>query len=187
MNAPILAFIVSLVAMVLVAASYFFKSKREYLTFQALGIVFLIASYFFTGAYFAMVGLGVGLARTLTFYGYEKRKKNAPISLAVLFSALTLAAYFVVDVWVLGKGKPLDIIYLVALILYAFVFRMRNLKAVRFCALAPTALSLTYTALNQAAVFVIVSYAFELGANLVAIYRYDIKRKAKITKKNCVG
>ncbi len=175
--------------MVLVAASYFFKSKREYLTFQALGIVFLIASYFFTGAYFAMVGLGVGLARTLTFYGYEKREKNAPISLAVLFSALTLAAYFVVGVWVLRKGKPLDIIYLVALILYAFVFRMRNLKAVRFCALAPTALSLTYTALNQAAVFVIVSYAFELGANLVAIYKYDIKEKARVTKtkKNCVG
>ncbi len=187
MNAPILAFIVSFIAMVLIAASYFFKSKREYLTFQALGIVFLISSYFFTGAYFATLGLGVGLARTLTFYGYEKREKHAPISLAVFFSALTLAAYFVVDLWVLGKAKPLDILYLVALVLYAFIFRIRNLKTVRFCALAPTTLSLVYTALNGAALFVILSYAFELGANMVAIYNYDIKGRLTDTKKECAA
>lgn len=177
-----LAFIVSFIAMVLVASSYFFKQKKLYLAFQASGIVFLILSYLFTGEYFAMIGLSIGLARTLLFFDYERRNKSAPIGLAFFFAGVTLAAYFIVDFGILGRAKPLDILYLSALVLYAFVFRMRDLKRLRFAVLAPTSLSVLYNILSGAVPFVIVSYSFELGANIVSIFKYHVFHKKNKTQ-----
>lgn len=170
----IAAFIVSFIAMVLVGASYFFKKKSLYLTFQALGIVFLILSYLFTGAYFAMVGLFVGLARTVVFYLYEREDKVAPVFLAFIFAFLTLAAYCIVNLWIQKTAKPLDILYLIALVLYAFIFRVRDLKTVRFTVLIPTSLSVLYTVLTHAVPFVIISYSFELAANVASIFKYYV-------------
>ena len=64
--------------MLLVGASYFFTKKKYYLFFQASGIVFLMASYLFDEAFFAMVGLGVALIRTLVYYAYEKATNLRP-------------------------------------------------------------------------------------------------------------
>ena len=177
MNNPSLAFIVSFIAMVLIACSYFFKQKRLFLRFQALGIIFLILSYLFTGEYFAMVGIAVGLGRTLAFYAYEKRDKNAPIFVSFLFSGLTLLAYFTVNFWVLKTAKPLDTIYLVALIINAFIMRIRNLKILRLTVLVPTLLCIVYNIVCNAVVFVIISYSFELCANIVSIFKYHILGK----------
>ncbi|MBO5754430.1 MAG: YgjV family protein, partial [Clostridia bacterium] len=68
MDNPILALITSFFAMSFVVTSYFMKKKEKYLLFQFLCIVFLIISYFFTEQFFAMVGLVIGLGRTLTFF-----------------------------------------------------------------------------------------------------------------------
>lgn len=172
--------------MVLIASSYFFKEKRLYLLLQSLGIVFLILSYLCVGEFFAMIGLSVGLARTLVFFGYEKRDKNAPIELSFLFAFLTLASYFTVNFGVLKTAKPLDILYLIALIGYAFLFRIRNLKLLRFTIVIPTALSVVYTICSGAVPFVILSYSFELGANILSIFKYHVfnfKRETKIVSK----
>lgn len=177
-----LAFIVSFIAMVLIAASYFFKKKEKYLLFQLLGIVFLMLSYFFTGEYFAMIGLGIAIMRTLVFFLYEKKEKTAPISLAFLFSALSVLAYFIVNFGILRTAKPADIIYLSALFGYAFVFRIRNIKTVRFAVLIPTTLSIVYNVVIEAVPFVIISYAFELGANIVSIFKYHVFHKKNKTQ-----
>lgn len=177
-----LAFIVSFIAMVLIAASYFFKKKEKYLLFQLLGIVFLMLSYFFTGEYFAMIGLGIAIMRTLVFFLYEKKEKIAPISLAFLFSALSVLAYFIVNFGILRTAKPADIIYLLALFGYAFVFRIRNIKTVRFAVLIPTTLSIVYNVAIEAVPFVIISYAFELGANIVSIFKYHVFHKKNKTQ-----
>ena len=156
-----LAFIVSFIAMVLIAASYFFKKKEKYLLFQLLGIVFLMLSYFFTGEFFAMIGLGIAIMRTLVFFLYEKKEKTAPL---------------------LRTAKPADIIYLSALFGYAFVFRIRNIKTVRFAVLIPTTLSIVYNVVIEAVPFVIISYAFELGANIVSIFKYHVFHKKNKTQ-----
>lgn len=174
--------IVSFIAMSLITISYFLKKKSLYLSFQASGIVFLILSFFFTEQFFAMLGLTIGLARTVTFFLYEKKDKSAPLYLSVLFSALTVAVYFIVNLGILKTAKPLDILYLIGLVFYAFTFRIRNLKTMRYVTIAPTLLNVFYSVLIHSTPFVIISYAFECGANLLAILKYDILEKQKIDK-----
>lgn len=179
-----LSMVVSFIAMSLITISYFLKRKSLYLSFQASGIVFLILSFFFTEQFFAMLGLTIGLARTVTFFLYEKKDKDAPLYLSILFSVLTIAVYFIVNLGVLKTAKPLDILYLVGLVFYAFTFRIRNLKTMRYVTVVPTLLNVLYSVLIYSTPFVIISYAFECGANLLAILKYDIleKEKAQQTK-----
>ena len=169
--------IVSFVAMLLIAASYFVKHKSGFLLFQSAGIVFLMASYLLEGAYFATVGLGIGLARSLIFFGYEKKDKRAPIAWSYLFSALGIAVYFIINVWILKSYVWYDVLYLVGLIFYAFVFRIRNLEWMLYMVTIPTGISILYNVVSKATPFVVISYSFELGANLLAILKYHIFEK----------
>ena len=177
------AFIAGLIAMLLVASSYFFRKKTQYLFLQGLGIVFLMLSYLFTGEYFAMVGLVIGLARSLTYFAFEVKGKNTSIFWPFLFSGLGVASYFILNFWILKTAKPaIDCIYLVGLIAYAFIFWVRKLELLRYLVLIPTGLSILYNVLINAVPFVIVSYSFELLANLVAIAKYDLFKRLKNEK-----
>ncbi|MBR2646048.1 MAG: YgjV family protein [Clostridia bacterium] len=171
--------IVSFVAMVLIASSYFHKKKSLYLLFQSIGIVFLMASYLFDGSYFAMIGLVVGLTRVLVYYYYEKRDKTAPLFWPFIFTGLTIVVYLIVNVGILHSVKFEDIVYLTALAFYAFTFRIRDLETMRYMVTIPTALSVLYNVLIGATVFVIISYVFELGANIVSILKYHVFGKDK--------
>lgn len=173
------ALIVSFVALVLIATSYFMKHKSGFLLFQSLGIIFLMASYLFGGQYFAMVGLGIGLARTLTFYFFEQKNKTPSIFFPILFSGLSVAAYVVVNLVILKDAKYYDILYLIGLILYAFVFWIRDLEKVLYLTTIPTTLSVLYTIISRSALFAVLSYTFELGVNLVGIYKFQAQRKKK--------
>jgi hypothetical protein len=173
MKNEVLSLIASFIAMAFVICSYFVK-KKNFLLFQSLCIVFLIISYFFDLKFFAMVGLIVGLARSLTFYYYEKNDKEAPIFLAVIFSILTLASYFIINLWIFGDSKPVDIMYLVGLLCYIFIFRVRDIKKVRFLMLIPTVLSVLYNVLSTAPIFATLCYVFELSANVVSLIKYHV-------------
>lgn len=176
------AFLVSLIAMLLISSSYFVKRKSQYLTLQGLGICFLILSYFFTGEYFAMVGLTIGLGRSLTYLLFEVKDKEVGVFWPILFSVLGIMAYFVINLLILKTAKPVDIIYLLSLTGYAFIFRIRNLDLLRYIVLIPTGLAILYTVLIHAVPFVIASYSFELSANLLAIARYDLYKRNKNEK-----
>ena len=173
------ALIVSFIALIWIAMSYFVKKKSGFLLFQALGIIFLMTSYLLGGQYFAMVGLGIGLARSLTFYFFEQKDKTPSIFFPILFSVLSVMAYIVVNLVILKDAKYYDIIYLIGLILYAFVFWIRDLEKVLYLTTIPTVLSVLYTIISKAAVFAVLSYTFELGANLVAIYKFQTAKKQK--------
>lgn len=170
---------VSFIALALIVSSYLFKDRVWFLLFQALGIVFLILSYFFTGEYFAMVGLTIGLGRTFVYFLYERKQKLAPVPVAATFCMLTLAAYGVVNLWILGDPKLVDIVNLVVLCLYAVLFRIKNVKLMRYLLLVPTALAVLYNVLCGATVFVIASYSFEIAANVYAIVKFNILSEKK--------
>ncbi len=174
-----LALIASFVAMAFVVMAYFVKKKVYYLFCQLLCILFLIVSYFFTVQFFAMIGLAVGIFRTLTFFVYENKKKQASITWSFLFSGLTIASYFVVNFGILKTAQPLDVLYVLALSMYAFIFRIRNLKLVRFTMLVPTVLSILFNILTHAALFASLTYVFELCANVVSIFKYHIFGKSE--------
>lgn len=176
--------IVSFIAMALIISSYFLKSKSGFLLFQSLGMVFLMTSYLLDQLYFAMIGLGIGLARALVFFAYEKKNKNASVLWSFFFSGLTIAVYLIVNIGILDSAKWEDIVYLVGLVFYAFVFRIRNLELMRYTVTIPTALSILYNVLCKATPFVVISYVFELVANIVAILKYHVfgKNKEEQTK-----
>ncbi len=151
--------------------------------FQSLCIVFLIVSYFFTVQFFAMVGLAVGLLRAIVYYAYEKRGQAAPLWVPIVLVLLTAASYFIVNFGILKTSEPLDLLCLVTLLGYIFVFRIRNLKLVRFLMLLPISLSLLYNLLSGAALFASLSYAFELCANVASIIKYHVIGEGRLRRK----
>lgn len=169
-----LALIASFIAMAFVVMAYFVKKKAYYLLCELLCIVFLVISYFFTVQFFAMIGLAVGLFRTITFFVYENKDQQAPIAWAFLFSGLTVASYFIVNYGILKTAQPLDVLCVLSLVMYAFIFRIRNLKIVRFTMLIPTILSILFNVLTSAALFTTLTYVFEFFANVVTIFKYHI-------------
>ena len=172
----ILAQIVSFFALAWIAASYF-VSKKNYLLFQAIGMVCLILSYLCKANYFAMIGVGLGLLRALIFYWYEKLEKDAPIILSFVFASLVICAYFIVNVGIQKTGKYEDILYVISLAFYAFTFRIREKRRLLFMTLIPTSIALVYNIICYATVFVVLTYAFELGANIVAIFKFYLDRR----------
>lgn len=171
------------VTLVIMMLSYLFKSKSKYLFMQTIGLVCMFLSYLFGAEYFAMLALTVSLARTLTFYGYEKQDKEASVWLSFMFAALTVCAYFTVNFGILKTAKPLDTLYLTAQVMYAFIFRIRNITLVRYTMILPNAIAIAYNLLLGDMVFVAVSYGFELLADLYAIYKYEYTAKKKKARK----
>ncbi len=177
-----LSLLASFIAMAFVVASYFVKKKSLYLLFQSLCIVFLVVSYFFTVQFFAMIGLAIGLVRALVFFVYERKDKISPLWVSYALAGTTIASYFIVNFGILKTAQPLDILCVAALVLYAFIFRIRDLKTVRFLMLVPTVLSILFNTLTHAALFASLTYVFELTANVVSIYKYHIKPNKKETQ-----
>ena len=68
----LLSYIMSTAALVLYCSSYFFNSKKKYLTLQLTGNFFLSLSYFFIGAYFTMVSAAIAIVRGLVCYTYQR-------------------------------------------------------------------------------------------------------------------
>ncbi len=171
---PVLSQAAGFITLALMILSYFFKSKSKYLLFQTLGLGCMFFSYLFGGEYFAMITLTVSVTRTLTFFMYEKKDKEAPIGLAWLFASLSVCAYLVVNVLILQTADYVDILYLAAMVLYAFIFRIRNIKLVRYTVIIPHALAIAYNLLLGDMLFVALSYGFELLADLYAIIKYNL-------------
>ncbi|MBQ7339676.1 MAG: YgjV family protein [Clostridia bacterium] len=183
MDIKIVADIASFIAMVLIATSYFVKNKRNYLFFQLVGIVFLILSFFFSVMFVAMIGLSIGLLRTITFFIYEKKGKKAPLIWSFVFSALTIGGYFIAQA-IKDTATPYDVMNIIALCMYAFIFRIRDIRVVKFTMLVPTVLSILYNLLSSAPIFNALSYTIELIANIVSIITYYTIMSRKNIAKN---
>jgi hypothetical protein len=93
-------------------------------------------------------------------------------------------AYVVINVIILQTANSTAIIYLMGLVLYAFVYWMRDLEKMRYLATIPTTLSILYNVVSKAPVFTVISYTFELLANIAAIYKYNLKPKTTIKIKD---
>ena len=236
--------IISFVSMSFNAGSFFAKKKTGFLLMQATGIILLVITFLLTAEYSAMVGLGIGLGRVLTYFFFERKqkkpsvfwpilfstlsiisyaviewivlgnsggknvyylidlialmglgiglgyvithcgrkKKNALAVWPIFFSALSIITYVVIDWAVLGNAGWYNVFYLIGLVLYAFIFWIRDLKVMRHAAPAPTIFSIAFCVLSGADIFVIIAYSLELGANIVSIIKYHCfdKKKEKV-------
>jgi hypothetical protein len=182
MENPTLALCVSFLALCCVVISYFLKSKALYLLFQSVGIVFLVLTYFFSALFFPMISLFIGLFRVLIYFVYEQKQKTAPMWVALLLILATLTAYVVVNVILLKTARLLDILNVAAMVLYALIMRVRNLKFVRFAIIAPAFLSVLYNLLLGGQPFATALYLFEIAACVLAILRFYVLPKSNPKK-----
>lgn len=182
MENPTLALCVSFLALCCVVISYFLKSKALYLAFQSVGIVFLVLTYFFSALFFPMISLFIGLFRVLIYFVYEQKQKTAPMWVALLLILATLTAYVVVNVVILKTARILDVLNVAAMVLYALIMRVRNLKFVRFAIIAPAFLSVLYNLLLGGQPFATALYLFEIAACVLAILRFYVLPKSNPKK-----
>jgi hypothetical protein len=162
--------------------SYFANNQSKYLLFQALNMGSLAISYFFSCEYFAMIGIIVSMARTITFFLISKKGKDAPLALSFLFAFLNLLAYVIINLFILKTTQPIAILYVIALVAYSFIFRIKSMKKVRFLMLLPLTLTIAFNVFSNATIFAAISYVFELIADVIAIIKNDLK-KQNLTQK----
>ena len=179
--------IIGFVAMLFAMSSYFVKKKSIFLVAQAGAILSLAFSCLFIEQYYAVVSYTIGIIRVGIFYLFEKKDKNVPNWLIAFFVILYLAFYVIVNVIILETFNKLDIVLVIANMFFTVAFSIRNLTLLRYIFLVPLAMCVIYfILLPGGSLFVIISYSFELLANLTAIcyYKYrEIKfNKVKIKK-----
>lgn len=169
----VLAYVFSTAALLLYSLSYFFNSKKKYLTLQLTGNAFLSVSYLLIGSYFTMVSVAIGIARGLICYQYEKRDKSVPIYAIAGLCLATILAYVVINFLILSDASPWDVFYLVAACLYAVTFAIRNIRVMRFTVMIPHSCAIAYNLLIRAPFSSAISYSIEWMVTLVAIFKFE--------------
>ena len=168
---PILSQVAGLITLLMMIISYLFKNKSSFLLCQTIGLAFMFFSYMFENEYFAMIALTISLARTLVFFIYEKYNKPAPLALSFLVSALIIGSYVTVNCIILKTTKSVDLLYLIAQIMYAFIFRIRKINLVRCTVIIPHVFAITYNVVLEGMLFVAISYFLELLADIFSIFK----------------
>ena len=180
MDMAILSFVMSTTALALYSCSYFFNNKRNYLSLQVVGNVFLLLSYLLMGAYFTMVSVGIGIGRGLICYSYEKLNKKVPVYIVFTLCFVTILSYFIINYVILsGTASPWDVLYLIASCMYAITFAIRNIKLMRYLVLIPHTCAITYNLLIRAPISSAISYGIEFAITVIAIIKFRIQEKIK--------
>lgn len=180
-----LSLIAGFIGMVWAVSSYFVKNKKLFLVCQGLALVFLALSCLFIEQYFAVLSYLVSVVRVIIYYLIERADKKQPFWLQTLFAMLVVASYVIINIVILENHNLLDIIFLIGGVMYAYVFCIKNMMLMRYVFIIPTVLTIIYYLLIQATLFVIMSYTFELLANIFAIIIYSIyNKKAKQAMQN---
>ena len=183
MTGPAYAF--STVALLLYSFSYFFNSKKRYLTLQLTGNAFLSISYLLIGSYFTMVSVAIGIARGLICYYYEKRDKRVPIYAIAGLCLATVLSYIVINFVILSDASPWDVFYLVAACLYAVTFAIRNIRVMRFTVMIPHSCAIAYNLLIHAPLSSAISYGIELAVTVAAIIKFEGQRHRREASGMC--
>ena len=166
-----------LIAMLFVFASYMVSKKTGFLITQTVAIIFLSLSYLFVEQYFAMIGMAFAAIRTVVYYLLERKNKAPSFVLKSLFAFLSVLSYFVVNIIILESARYLDLLFLIANIMYAYLFGIRDLNLLRYLFLIPTAMVSVYNVIAPASLFVIISYIFEFVVNVIGIIKANVKEK----------
>ena len=169
-----LSMVFGCIAMLCAMSSYFFKNKKLFLLVQGGAILFLALSQLFVENYFAMISYCISMVRVIVYSLYEKRQKSPPFYVMSIFAVLTVGAFVGLNI---STFKALDILFMIATVCYAYTFGIKNMQILRYMFIIPTAISLSYFILDGSVVFVIISYAFELVANVVALIIYYVRAR----------
>ena len=164
-------------------SSWFVRNKKLFLTVQSIAIILLALMNFFNAIFLPVFTYLIAFIRMIFYYSYEKSNKSVPFLIKSLFALLNVVAYFVLNAISGTLFNPVDLLIMTASVLYAYGFGIRNLQHLRLFFVPPTVMSIIYFALIPNSLFALISYSFELGANVVSFIMCLNREKRFLRKK----
>ena len=180
MNPTLIAHIFAFFAFVLYTISFQCKKRNNTLKMQIFANTFYTLEYIMLGAYAGVNNSIFGIARSILFYICGKKKKKCPPYIAVIFITLVVIFGF------MSYTDVYSILPVIISIIFFLSLYTEDMKLYRKVAAIASVLWIIYN-LAVGAYVSVIDYTIELISSLVAIYRFDIKKKSfaeKLKNKN---
>lgn len=166
----ILAQIFGGIALILVVISYFINNKKKFLLLQIIANLFYGLSFAVNSALVAGLNTFISILRVLVLYLYEKKHKEPPIYLILIFSV----GYIIIGI--IFFKNYYDIIVIITPILFTIAMWVKNMQLVRYLMLFPNAILVFYAILNQVYTTALLDF-IEIITIIVALITYYINKK----------
>ena len=170
---------IGIVAMAMNIFSYQMKSKKGIIAMQFFGTMLFSVSFFMLGATVGAILNAIAAFRGIVFM-YKEKFRATHIGWLVGFVAAFVAAY-VLTFTVFGKeftaiNALVEILPVVGMTASTIGFRKDNAKDIRRYSLICSPCWLVYNTVSLAA-GAIICEVLSLASIIIAIFRYDVKRK----------
>lgn len=170
----IIAQIFGIVGLIFVFISIQNNNKNKILFFQILANLFYGLQYLFLRALSAALMCFSSLIRCVIFEKYSKRRKGIPFFVLLFFVLLNIILGIVSFI------NIYNIIPVIISILYTYGIWQNNLKLFRIISVV-VAIAWSFYNYFVGAYVALFGTFFELLSALIAIYRFDISKKEKLT------
>jgi len=154
------------VALVLVVISFQINNKKRLIKLQGIGKICNIIEYAFLHAFSGAIVFVICVIRNYVFNKYEK----VPIKYLIITILLVLLSL------VFTYDGLISLLPVSATCLYTFALWKGDLKLIRRIDIITCLIFILYT-LRVSALMSFIATLLELTSSLLAIYRYDIKKK----------
>lgn len=164
------------IALILVAISYFLKTKKAFLFFQTIANFFYASSFLFQELWVAGIGSMISLVRALGLFILE----NKGIKPSEHYFIILMGCYFI-NASILYQ-VPMDIIPLCTSCLFTLAFFVKDMQKVRYFMILPNFVLVVYGILTQCYTNALLD-AMELVVLFVAIFYFIKDKREKSVKK----
>lgn len=161
----IIAQISGIIALILVAISYFVKLKPTFLTLQMVADVFYAGSFFAVNAYVGGVVTTISIFRCIYIYCAEKTNFKYTVHFLLIFILMYIVS--TIMFW----QTPLDIIPLITGSMFTFCFAIKNLQIMRCVLIIPNILIMIYNFMSTTYASALLDL-IELGVLVVSIIKF---------------
>ncbi|MBE5821104.1 MAG: YgjV family protein [Clostridiales bacterium] len=163
--------IIGFIGLVFLVTSLQNNKKGIVLFFQIFANLFYGLQYILLNSLSAGLMSLVSLIRCIIFFYYEKKKNTTTPK--VLFSILILC---IVLIGIFTYTNISSLIPIIATILYTYAIWQKDLRIFRILTCLIACLWIIFN-FNVGAYVILIGSIFELISGLIAIYRFDIKKK----------
>lgn len=167
----LLAQVFGIGALIIMMLSYQQKTRTNLLRMQMLSNVLFVASYVLLEAYTMAVMCGINIARSFVFLKDDTKWGKSPAWLYVFLGVSLVGGILSWEGWI-------SLLVIAATLVLTVALYCKNLAVTRKLFLVPPLLYISYNLLNKS-VGGVGSDVFCWVSALIAIYRFDIRKKAK--------
>ena len=169
---------VGICGMVMNILSYQQRSQKGILLMQFVGGCFFAVNFYMLGAMTGFLMNVIGIIRSFVYYNKDKIKRMDVVN--GIFVALFIASYFLTFTLfskpVNWQNLLVECLPVVAMCVLTFGFYAKKASTTRKTTLIGSPLWLIYNVINRSTGGILCE-SFALCSVLIAIYRYDVKKK----------